>query len=433
MRIATSTIFDNQIQSIDNLVFQQQQIGAEISSGHSLNEPSDNPTQISQDLAVRSTIATENTTGKNVANFIGQLTSTDSALGNVTNILQSARQLAIQGAADTLTTAQRQAIATQVDQLLNESVGLANTNYAGHFVFAGTSTLTSAPVQVQGSPVSSVTFTGNFQQQTQPFQNGQPMTVSTTLREAFNFQATNGTPDVFKVLATLRDTLNNGTVVDQSAAPVNQQGGVVSAASTLSVAPFATFLSADTSGDYSIAINSTPPNGPPANVMVTFLPTDTMQQVVGKINAVTAQTGVTATFDVKGQKLSLSTQNEQPFTVNDIASPGATNTANFVEVFGLTTTASFVQNISTQLGGIDNALNMVLNTRAVIGGRINALNQIQDQNNQNVTNNTKVQSQIEDTNVASAVTQFTQTQTALQAAYSTTTHLESKILFDYVS
>ncbi len=157
-----------------------------------------------------------------------------------------------------------------------------------------------------------------------------------------------------------------------------------------------------------------------------------MAQVVGKINAVTAQTGVTAAFNVKTQKLALTTQNEQPFTVNDIASPGATNTANFVEAFGLTTNADFVQNISTQLGDIDHVLNVNLNSRAVVGGRIQALTQIQNQNAQNVTNNTQVQSQIEDTNVASAVTQFTQTQTALQAAYTTTSKLESKILFDYV-
>lgn len=432
MRIATSTIFDNQTAAIDNLTFQQQQLGTQISSGKSLNEPSDNPTQIAQDLSVRATIASENTTGQNVSNFVSQLTSTDSALGNMTNILQSARQLAIQGGDQTLSQSQRQAIAGQVDQLLNESIGIANTNYAGHYVFAGTSTLTSAPLQAQGSPTSSVTFTGNFQQQSQVFQNGQTFVTSTSMQEAFNFQSTDGSPDAFKVLQTLRDTLNNGTVIDQSAAPVNRQGTIINASTQLQNATFAKALTPDASGNYSIAINGAPPNGAPANVLVTFAPTDTMAQVVQKINAVTAQTGVTAAFDVKSQKLALSTQNEQPFTVNDVSSAGATNTANFVEAFGLTTNADFVQNLSTQIGDIDHTLDVTLNTRAVIGGRINALNAIQNQNNQNVTENTAVQSHIEDTNIASAVTQFTQTQTALQAAYTTTTHLESKILFDYV-
>jgi flagellin-like hook-associated protein FlgL len=44
-----------------------------------------------------------------------------------------------------------------------------------------------------------------------------------------------------------------------------------------------------------------------------------------------------------------------------------------------------------------------------------------------------VQSNIEDTNIPATVTAFSQTQTALQAAYSTTDRLESKILFDYIT
>ena len=56
MRIATSTIYDNQTTSIDNLVAQQQQYGAELSSGKRLNAPSDDPTEISQDLSVSTSI-----------------------------------------------------------------------------------------------------------------------------------------------------------------------------------------------------------------------------------------------------------------------------------------------------------------------------------------------------------------------------------------
>ena len=49
-----------------------------------------------------------------------------------------------------------------------------------------------------------------------------------------------------------------------------------------------------------------------------------------------------------------------------------------------------------------------------------------------VVNDTKVQSGIEDADIAKVISQFSQTQTALQAAYGTTTRLESKTLFDYL-
>ncbi|HXP92934.1 MAG TPA: hypothetical protein VN905_05650, partial [Candidatus Binatia bacterium] len=288
MRIATSTIFDNQTNAIDNLTFQQNQLGNDISSGKSLNEPSDNPTQIAQDLSLHTSIADQNNAATNIGQAVNKLSSTDGALANLTNALQSARQLAVQGATETLTVSQRQAISGQVDQLLTQAIGVANTNYAGQYIFAGTSTLPSAPVVPQGSPTSSVGFTGNLETQNQVFQNGQSFALTTTLQQAFNFQAADGSPDAFSVLQNLRDTLAKGTVTDQSATSVNQKGTVISPATTLGAATLATTLTPDASGNYSISINGQPPNGPAANVLVTFLPTDTMAQVVAKINAFTA-------------------------------------------------------------------------------------------------------------------------------------------------
>jgi flagellin-like hook-associated protein FlgL len=44
-----------------------------------------------------------------------------------------------------------------------------------------------------------------------------------------------------------------------------------------------------------------------------------------------------------------------------------------------------------------------------------------------------VKSGLEDVNVAAATSQFTEVETALQAAFETTTRLEGKTLFDYIS
>ncbi len=121
------------------------------------------------------------------------------------------------------------------------------------------------------------------------------------------------------------------------------------------------------------------------------------------------------------------------FYVTDTPSPGAANSANLTKVLNLASQADFVQNVSTQLGDIDHALNGVLNARSVVGARIQALGSIADQLQTAVTDNKKTESGIEDADVAAAVSKFSQTQTALQAAYSTTNRLESKTLFDYLS
>ena len=90
--------------------------------------------------------------------------------------------------------------------------------------------------------------------------------------------------------------------------------------------------------------------------------------LVAKINAATATTGVTATFNAQTQKITLS--GTSSFYVTDVPSAGATNTGNLTSVFGLSQQADFVQNVSTQLGDIDNATNAVLSSRSVVGCRI---------------------------------------------------------------
>lgn len=431
MRIATSTVFADQTATIDNLSYQQTTLGTELSSGIALNQPSDDPQQIGEDLSLHTAVATENTAASNIQNATNQLTYSDSALSSLTDVLQSANQLAVEGASDTLSTSQRQAIAGQVSQLLTEAVNVANTTYDGQYLFAGTSTSPQPPIQTQGSPPSSVSFSGNNQTQSQNI-NGQVVETSTTMQEAFNYGSTDGTPNVFQVLMNLRDTLSSGTVVDQSATAINQQGTTIGPDTQLGSASLATALTADSSGNYSFSITGAPANGAPATETFTFSSSDTISNVIAQINAATGQTGVSASFNVKSQKLILTGQPGTSFNVQDVSSPGASNTANFVEAFGLSGTADFTQNISTQIGDIQNSLNVTLSARAVIGGRIDALNDLSSQNNQAITDNTQLQSQIEDTDVASTVTQFSQTQTALEAAYATTSQLESKILFDYI-
>jgi len=137
--------------------------------------------------------------------------------------------------------------------------------------------------------------------------------------------------------------------------------------------------------------------------------------VVGAINAVTAQTGVTAAFDPTTQKVTLT--GTGAFYVTDAKSPGATTTGNLTAVLHLASTsasnqADMVQNVSTQLTDIGNVLNTVLNARSVIGSRIQTLSSIGSQLQTSVTDNTNVESGIEDVDVASATSKFTATQTA---------------------
>ena len=429
MRIATQTIYNDQTASIDDLVSQQQHFGQEASSGKSVTMPSDDPTHIAQDLSLGTTIGVENSTVTNINNASAELNTVDSALSSVTSIMQKAREIAVEGASDTLTTTQRQALGKQVDGLLTEAVGVANTNYAGKYVFAGTVAPSSPPVTTSGSPISTINFAGNQQVESQDY-NGQNIALSTTMQAAFNFQSADGSPDVFQSLITLRDTLNKGIPDNTSAAALNVSGTVINNATVLNSPNFSTPLATDNGVPARVSINISSGAG---NATLTFDPTvDTVGTVIAAING--AGLGVTASFNAKTEKFTLSSNNGAPFRIDDTATTanGATNTGNFVAAFGLTNQADVVGNISRQIGDIDHALNTVLRARSVVGGNIQTISAIQSQTSTSVVNNTAVKAGIEDADIAKVISQFSQTQTALQAAYATTTRLESKTLFDFV-
>jgi flagellar hook-associated protein 3 FlgL len=448
MRIATSTIYNQQSAAIDNLEAQYQNEGTMLSTGKQLNAPSDDPTEIGTDMSVRTTIAVENQQSTNIQAATAQLTSTDGAMANLTSILQSAQQLATRGASDLLTASQRGDMGDQVDQYLQQAVAIANTQYNGTYIFGG-SDQSSAPVATTGSPIAVVKFSGNDQTATPMDFNGQNIALSPTLQQAFNYGATDGSPSVFQTLINLRDTLTSGTVTDESAQSINQAGDVIyGAASPVALqttlgsvpSPFAALPTPDSTGNYAISINNTDANGVVHVNAYTFsgatvFDDATATSITGQINAANTganPTGLTATFDAQSQRLILTNAGGGAFNVTDEPSAGATDTSNFTSVFALAGSATLSQTVSTQLGDIANALNVTLSARSLIGSRMDALAQINTQVTADVVNNTSVQSNIEDTNIPQATTQFTLTQTALTAAYSTTTRLESKDLFDYL-
>lgn len=433
MRIATSTIYSEQTAAILNLSAQYQDIGQQLSTGKSLNFPSDAPTDIGLDLATNATIGLENQADKNLRDSLGELTTTDSALSSLTAIIQSARQLAIQGATDTLTPAQRGIISNQVDALLSQAIGVANTNYGGKFIFAGTANIVGQPVQAIGSPTAAVSFSGNFETSGQIVVNAHEFPLSTTLRDGFNYAAPDGSKDVFNVLRDLRDSLKNGTIIDQSQAQLNIPGTVLNPAAVLNTLPLSTKLTTAAPGPpntISFAIDGHDTTGAAQTVPFTFdVTVDSISSIVAAINAQTNTIGVTAVFNTKTEKLVLT---GGPFQITDEPNTTGSTPSNFTQAFALTNNADPVQTLSTQLGDIDKVLNVNLTARAAVGTRIQTLSSIADQNAAAIVDNTKIKSQIEDANVAKLSPQFVQTQTALNAAYATTVKLEGKTLIDYL-
>ncbi len=132
----------------------------QVSTGKSVNVPSDNPAAAAN--MVQNTIETANVDQytQNVSSVLSTVQTADSSLSSVVTSLTQAVSLGTAGANGTNSAANQQAIATQVQGILSSVVSLANLSYQGTYLFGGTAS-TSAPYTADPSSPSGYTYNGN--------------------------------------------------------------------------------------------------------------------------------------------------------------------------------------------------------------------------------------------------------------------------------
>jgi flagellin-like hook-associated protein FlgL len=170
----------------------------------------------------------------------------------------------------------------------------------------------------------------------------------------------------------------------------------------------------------------------PTGTTIILTTGESMQNVVAAINAASVATGVVASFNYQTQRLALNDIGNQNFLVSDVAAPLATTPSNFTSAFLLGSTGDVVNNLSTQLGDIDNNLTVALSAAGLVGATVQTVSSLSAIESSRGTSDTQVQSNIEDTDIAKVTSEFSLSQTALQAAYQTTTRLEQEDLFTYL-
>ena len=130
----------------------------QVSTGKRVNLPSDDPAASSALVQSLSQSASVDQYTANASSALLQTQTADQVLSSVTTLLNQAITLGTEGATSTISSTQRQAIATQVQGLLTSVASEANTTVAGVSIFGGTSNGSAAFVS-NGS--GGYTYTGN--------------------------------------------------------------------------------------------------------------------------------------------------------------------------------------------------------------------------------------------------------------------------------
>src|SRR5690606_9573374 len=122
----TSMIYQLGVESITRqqaLLLKTQQ---HIASQKRIMTPSDDPIGAAQAVTVSQAMARSSQYSSNIAAAGDSLAHAESLLGQVSDIVQSARTLAISGGSGTMSDADRRSLATDVRAQLAQLVGLAN-------------------------------------------------------------------------------------------------------------------------------------------------------------------------------------------------------------------------------------------------------------------------------------------------------------------
>jgi flagellar hook-associated protein 3 FlgL len=118
------------------------QIQQQLATGKRINSPSDDPVGAVFTMRYKADIAYYQQYQQNATAAQGWLNYTNIAMNQAVQVMQRARDLAVQGASDTVTATDRQAIAAEVDQLYQQLVTIGNSQYSGHYVFGGQAVMT---------------------------------------------------------------------------------------------------------------------------------------------------------------------------------------------------------------------------------------------------------------------------------------------------
>jgi flagellar hook-associated protein 3 FlgL len=142
MRITTAMVQRNVLADLNSVSGKLTQSQLKASSGKEINKPSDDPFHAAQAMALRQTLAATRQYQRNVQDAQGWADMTEDALDDITQNAQTARDLLVQGGSDASDQTARNAIASQMEQLVESIKQGAGKTYRGSYLLSGGTTTT---------------------------------------------------------------------------------------------------------------------------------------------------------------------------------------------------------------------------------------------------------------------------------------------------
>ena len=454
MRVTSQSLSTQVADSLQQAYQRLAQAQEIVTSGQKINHLSDDPVSATQVLGLRTIEDSLARYKRNIDNSQPFLEQADTALSNVSDALNQAKQIALQMANGTYTAVDRQSSAAQVQQILQQVLSESNTTVGNRFLFGGF--LNGSPAFVQGA--NGVSYQGDNGQifiQTNP-NNSLP--INLLGNQVFQGAGVPGGVGIFGALQDLESTLQGGSAVNSVNLAVNLDAALATGTGfsptdavgteatpatftgeanfSTTVAVFdssgqahdLTFLFAKTSATtfkYRVVANSNEIIGGTAGDFYQVAPEGTLAfNPDGTLNA---GASTTTDFTLAGLKDGAA---DITISAANLSFNGSAQLSQPAAVLSLTQTNT--NGIQAQIGQLDAGLDQISKFRAEVGARLNSAQAASDAVVTLQDHATAQRSNLEDVDILSAYSDFTRLQQAFQAALQSSAQIIQPTLLDFL-
>jgi flagellar hook-associated protein 3 FlgL len=137
-RIPNQMLVNNSLIALQQSFSKLSDLQNEAATLKRLSKPSDAPADVSSAMQLHAGLDRSTQYTRNLSDAQGWLGNADNALTSTVTQLQKVNDLIVQASNSSLDANARQGIATQIDSIRKSLIGVANTQYAGRPIFAGT-------------------------------------------------------------------------------------------------------------------------------------------------------------------------------------------------------------------------------------------------------------------------------------------------------
>lgn len=137
MRITNNMIINNMVYNLNQNMKTLEKLQYQQATGKKFRVPSDDPIGASKSLKFNTDISKLEQYKRNAEDAMSWLDDTESALGEINEVLKRAYELTVDAANGTKEAGDLKKIKEEIDQLKDHLVQIANTTYSGRYIFSG--------------------------------------------------------------------------------------------------------------------------------------------------------------------------------------------------------------------------------------------------------------------------------------------------------